>query len=133
MEESNGETICVWEGEWPLLKSIVREGRRSTIHTVSVVIDVLDLQSYVHLAKTAAASVDTSVVTASKKAALFLDKNPWLLPAAGISCFGMLVFAKSTRWGPVAALRNGVAASAAMTALVFPQQLRTLVIDNYPF
>lgn len=126
-------TLCVWEGEWPLLKQTVHECRSLLVKSATMVADLFDARGYIELARTTAQESDRLIVDSSKVIARSLRGNEWIVPAGGFSSLGLFVFSKSLRWGVFSASRNATVATSMALCLAYPHELRQLVLNNVPF
>lgn len=133
-ESVRGEvTLCVWEGEWPSLKSAVGQLRRELVRGVTFVVDVFDAKGYVTLARQAASQTDEVIVDSSKIVSKTVRENPWLAPASGFVLGGSFVFAKCLRWGVYSAARISLVSTGMALCLVYPHELRHFVLEKLPF
>lgn len=126
-------TITVWEGEWPLLKYFVREARTNATKGFHIFMDIVDGREYVRVVKSAAAQSDEIVMNSSKRLTREVRSNPWIIPATGIGAASLFIFSKSLRWGAYAATRNGILFGGATTCLLYPHDVRAVILSNLPF
>lgn len=126
------DQICVWEGEWPLLKSIVSSSRRNLLKGCGALADVADASGYVAFARQAVIQSDQAVVEGSRHISSFVRENPWVVPASGFASLSVFVFAKSLRWGVFSASRNSAVATSMALCIAYPHELRRFVLEKLP-
>lgn len=129
---SQRDVLCVWEGEWPMLKSFVSDSRRKLLWGCGVVADVADGRGYVTMARNTATRSDQAVVEGSKYVSRFVRENPWVVPASGFATLSAFVFAKSLRWGVFSASRNSAIATSIALCVAYPHELRRLALEKLP-
>lgn len=127
---SSSQQIIVWEGEWPQLKSAVRQTRIIYTNVADCVGSVFDFGTYKSSVVSTAKKVDDVAVTRSKQLGVTYRNNPWIVPAAGIAGVSAFVFAKSTRWGLWASTRNSLVTATVLAGLTWPHEIRRSIANK---
>eukprot|EP00760_Papus_ankaliazontas_P030016 PhM_4_TR4570/c0_g2_i1/m.16261 len=118
------DTIVIWEGEWPLLKSTVRTVRSTVCHSWQQHVaphlpDVSGVDS-------APALVDHFVRDGFAHTSMLLQRKPWLVPTVGFGALGTGVFFASLKSGLRLATRRAVVVTGGSVFLIYPFEAKAL-------